>query len=60
MISSLNVMRAIRKIRKTRQDTWLPYFMPRAWKLIIGFVFLVGIAIGVVIAFWMLSVRRLM
>lgn len=49
----------IRKIKKAKADTWLPYLMPWAWKWLVGVGFIVGFSIGIAIAVWTLATRGL-
>lgn len=49
----------IRKIKKAKADTWLPYLMPWAWKWLLAIGFVVGVLVGVVIAIWTLAIRGL-
>lgn len=44
-------------LRQVKQDTWLPYLMPWAWKAILFGAFAVGMGIGVVLAVWTLALR---
>lgn len=47
----------IRKIKKAKADTWLPYLMPWAWKWLLAIGFVVGVLVGVAIAIWTLAIR---
>jgi hypothetical protein len=49
----------IRKIKKAKADTWLPYLMPWAWKWLLAIGFVVGLMIGTGLAAWMLYIRGL-
>lgn len=49
----------MRWLKQVRENTWLPYLMPWAWKLILLVAFAVGMSLGVVLAIWTLAIRGL-
>lgn len=49
----------INTFNKFKSNTWLPFWMPWVWKIIIPVALIIGISIGALIAIAMLQIRGL-
>ena len=47
----------VKAFSKIKNNTWLPFWMPWVWKLILLIAFSIGLSIGTLIAVWMLQIR---
>lgn len=49
--------RFVKSFSKLKRNTWLPFWMPWVWKLVLLIAFSIGVSIGALIAVWMLQIR---